>query len=257
MVWSTGDYKSIGRMLSPVSAKLVKLIKIKSSDSVLDVACGFGNTAITARRLGAKVTGLDITPDLLVFAKEEEVIAGYNDIVWKEGNAESLPFDDESFDVVLSTFGHMFAPDQGTTAKEMLRVLKKGGRIGFATWSPELAIGSLFSIVSRYVPTPVSSMTSSPMEWGNPDRVKELLRGVKGILFERDTVNYPLLSPNHYWEEMITKSGPMIHLIEALQKGNEYEKIHSLRREYVQAIEPYFIDNIMRLGYLLTIATKE
>ncbi|WP_458744724.1 class I SAM-dependent methyltransferase [Candidatus Nitrosocosmicus sp. T] len=88
MVWSTGDYKSIGRMLSPVSAKLVRLIKIKSSDSVLDVACRFGNTAITARRLGAKVTGLDITPDLLVFAKEEEVIAGYNDIVWKEGNAE-------------------------------------------------------------------------------------------------------------------------------------------------------------------------
>lgn len=153
-LWALGDYRSIGRAISPVSAKIVRLANVTTDHSVLDVACGFGNTAITARRLGAKVTGIDITPKLLAFAREEESIAGFGDIVWKEGNAESLPFEDESFDVVLSTFGHMFALNQESTAKEMLRVLKKGGQIGFATWPPELAIGSLFSVVSKFAPNP-------------------------------------------------------------------------------------------------------
>lgn len=151
-VWALGDYRSIGKIVSPVSAKLVRLANIKSADSVLDIACRFGHTAITARILGASVMGLDITPEILGFAKEEETIAEVSKIVWKEGNAENLPFEDESFDAVLSTFGHMFAPNQENTAKEMLRVLKKGGRIGFTVWPPELAIGRLFSIVSKFAP---------------------------------------------------------------------------------------------------------
>ncbi|MGD9673742.1 MAG: class I SAM-dependent methyltransferase [Candidatus Nitrosocosmicus sp.] len=251
--WALGDYRSIGRVISPVSAKLVSLVKVNPTDSILDVACGFGNTAITARRLGSKVTGLDITPELLVFAKEEESIAGFNDIVWKEGNAENLPFGDESFDIVLSTFGHIFAPNQEGTAKEMLRVLKKGGRIGFAAWPPELAIGRIFSVVSKYAPmTP----TSSPFEWGNPDRVKELLSGVKELSFERDTINYPILSPNHYWHEMITKSGSMIQLIQSFKRENNDEKIEILRKEYLNTVEPYIVDNVVRLGYLLVVAAK-
>lgn len=252
-IWALGDYRSIGRVISPVSAKLVRLVKINSEDSVLDIACGFGNTAITARRLGAKVTGLDVTPELLALAKEEEVIAGVDNIEWKEGNAEKLPFEDESFDVVLSTFGHMFAPDQESTAKEMLRVLKTGGRIGFATWPPELAIGRIFSVVSKYAPiTP----TTSPIQWGNPDRIKELLEGIKELYFDRDTINYPILSPNHYWNEMVTKSGSMIQLIQSLKRDNNSEKIESLRKEYLKTVEPYISDNVVRLGYLLTIGTK-
>ncbi|HET6590262.1 MAG TPA: class I SAM-dependent methyltransferase [Candidatus Nitrosocosmicus sp.] len=253
-VWALGDYKSLGRVVPPVSAKLLRLVKVKPTDSVLDVACGFGNTAITARRIGAKVTGIDITPELLSLAKEEESIAGFNDIVWDEGNAENLPFEDEIFDVVLSTFGHMFAPNQESTVKEMLRVLKKGGRIGFTTWSPDLAMGRMFSVVSKYAPT---TPTSSPVEWGNPDRVKELLTGVKELYFERDTMNFPILSPNHYWYEMSTKSGSMVQLIESFRKSDNNEKIESLRKEYLTAIEPYIVDNAVRLGYLITIATKE
>lgn len=254
-VWALGDYKSLGRVVPPVSAKLTRLVKVNSTDSVLDVACGFGNTAITARRIGAKVTGIDITPELLSLAKEEETIAGFNDIVWEEGNTENLPFADESFDVVLSTFGHMFAPNQESTAKEMIRVLKKGGRIGFTTWSPDLAMGRMFSVVSKYAPT--TTPTSSPVEWGNPDRVKELLTGVKELYFERDTMNFPILSPNHYWREMSTKSGSMVQLIESFRKSDNNEKIESLRKEYLTAIEPYIVDNAVRLGYLITIATKE
>lgn len=253
-VWALGDYRSLGRVVPPVSAKLLRLVNVNSTDSVLDVACGYGNTAITARRLGAKVTGIDITPELLSLAKEEESIAGFNDIVWKKGNAENLPFEDETFDVVLSTFGHMFAPDHESTAKEMLRVLRKGGRIGFTTWSSDLAMGRMFSVVSKYAPT---TPTSSPIEWGNPDRVKDLLTGVKELYFERDTINFPTLSPNHYWKDMSTKSGSMVLLIESLLKSYNNEKLESLRKEYLKAIEPYIVDNAVRLGYLITVATKE
>lgn len=254
--WALGDYRSLGRIISPVSAQLVKLAHITPQDSVLDIACGFGNTAITARRIGAKVTGLDITPELLALAKEEEKVAQVDDIDWREGNAENLPFEDESFDVVVSSFGHIFASDQESTAKEMIRVLKKGGRFGFATWPPELAIGKLFNLVSTYSPAPTGSSNSSPLEWGNPERVLELLNGIKETFFERDTIYFPILSPNHYWQEITTKSGSMIQLLQSLKKQNKDEKIESLRKDYVKALEPYVDGNVLRLGYLLTIGKK-
>jgi SAM-dependent methyltransferase len=259
--WALGDYRSIGKAISPVSAKLVRLVNVKPVDSVLDVACGFGNTTITARRAGAKVTGIDITPELLAQAKEEESIAKVSGIDWREGNAESLPFEDESFDIVLSTFGHMFALNQKATACEMQRVLKKGGRIGFTTWSPELAWGRMYDTISKYVPTVQNnqSMTPplpSPMQWGIPDKIQELLCDVKNIFFERDTVEYAILSPNHYWQEMATKSGSLVQLIQALEEENKMEKIELIRQDYLKTIEPYIHDNIVRLGYLLTIATK-
>lgn len=258
--WTLGDYRSIGRVISPVSAKLVRLVDVKPVDSVLDIACGFGNTAITARRVGAKVTGIDITPELLAQAKEEESIAQVSGIDWREGNAESLPFEDESFDIVFSTFGHMFALNQKATANEMQRVLRKGGRIGIATWPPELAVGRMYAMISKYAPTVQNNQSLplplSPMQWGVPSKVQELLEDVKEIFFERDTIEYPILSPNHYWQEMITKSGSMIQLIRALEKENKLEKIESIRQDYLKTLKPYIHGNIVRLGYLLTIATK-
>src|SRR5215210_9073023 len=119
----------------------------------MDLACGYGNTAITARLRGAIVTGIDITPKLLTLAKEEEKIAGISGINWKEGDAENLPFKDESFDVVLSTFGHIFAPNQELAGKEMVRVLKKGGHLGFTSWPPELSVRNypkLFPNIIRF-----------------------------------------------------------------------------------------------------------
>jgi ubiquinone/menaquinone biosynthesis C-methylase UbiE len=153
-IWSLGDWRSRGQFIPPVSASLTRLANLQASDSVLDVACGFGNTAITARMLGAKVTGIDITPKLLTLAKEEEKIAGISGIEWKEGDAENLPYEDESFDVVLSTFGHIFVPNQELAGKEMIRVLKKSGRLGFTSWPPELAVGKLSEVVSKYNPLP-------------------------------------------------------------------------------------------------------
>ena len=257
-IWSLGDYRSRGQFFPPVSAYLAKLVKLQPSDSVLDVACGYGNTAITARMIGAKVTGIDITPKLLALAKEEEKIAGLSDINWKEGDAEDLPFEGEPFDVVLSTFGHIFAPNQGLAGKELIRVLKKGGRLGFTSWPPELAVGKLSEVVSKYSPfSPLETPEAfSPYNWGNPDKIKQLLPGIKDIFFERGTINIPILSPNHYWQDTITKAGYIIQIVEALKKQNDEAKIELFRKEYVKTLEQYVSDNILRLGYLITIAKK-
>lgn len=254
-IWSLGDWRSRGQFVPPVSAYLTRLVKLQAEDSVLDVACGYGNTAITARMLGAKVTGIDITPKHLALAKEEEKVAGINGINWKEGDAEDLPFEDESFNVVLSTFGHIFAPNQELAGKEIIRVLKKGGRLGFTSWPPELAVGKLSEVVSKYNPLPHND-AFSPYNWGIPDKVKQLLPGIKDIFFERDTINIPVLSSNHYWQDTISKAGFMIQVMDALKKQQDYEKIEIFRKDYIKTLEQYISDNMLRMGYLITVAKK-
>lgn len=254
-IWSLGDYRSRGQFFPPVSARLTKLVKLQVSDSVLDVGCGYGNTAITARLMGARVTGIDITPKLLALAKEEEKISGISGIDWKEGDAEDLPFEDESFDTVLSTFGHIFAANQELAGKEMVRVLKTGGRIGLASWPRELAVGKLSEVVSKYNPI-LPSDTFSPYNWGIPDKVKQLLPGITEIYFERGTLKIPILSSNHYWFDTITKGGFMIQVIEALKKENGEGKIESFKKEYVNTLKRYITDNVLRMGYLIAIGIK-
>jgi SAM-dependent methyltransferase len=227
---------------------------------VLDVACGTGNTAITARRIGgAKVTGVDFTPELLSQAQAEGSLAEADDIEWKEGNAENLPFGDESFDVVLSSFGHMFAQNPEVAIREMLRVLKRGGgRVAFATWPSELVNGKLAGVIARHIPPPSPSPNSpppSPMQWGNPDIVQKRLGPyVKDIHFERGVVSIPVLSPNHYWRMVSTKSGPMMQAIQTLK---DHQKVESLKKDVLQAIEPYTNENLLRLDYLVTVAIKD
>ena len=253
--WSLGDFRSRGQFFPPVSARLTGLVDLRADESVLDVACGYGNTSITARLMGAKVTAIDITPKLLALAKEEEKMSCINGIDWKEGDAENLPFEDESFDVVLSTFGHIFAADQELAGKEIVRVLKKGGRLGFTSWPPELAVGQLSEVVSKYNPFPPSN-AFSPYNWGVIDKVKQLLPGIKDIFFERDTINIPVLSPSHYWLETTTKAGLMIQVMAALEKQNNKNKIRSFRDDYIKVLKHYIFYNELRLGYLITIARK-
>ena len=255
-IWGSGEYRSLGQYFPPVSARLIKYVKLQTDDSVLDLACGYGNTAITARAIGAKVTGVDITPKLLALAKEEEKISSISGIDWKEGDVEDLPFEDESFDVILSTFGHIFAPNQELAGKEMVRVLKKGGRLGFTSWPPELAVGKLSDVVSKYNPFPLSE-AFSPYNWGVTDKIKQLLPDIKEIFFERDTINIPILSPHHYWHDTTTKAGFMIQVIEALKKQNEKDKIESFKKDYIEILEHYICNNELRLGYLITVATKQ
>src|SRR5215471_294478 len=129
---------------TPIAGQLVKFAGIRSDENVLDVGTGTGVVAITAARSGARVTGLDLTPALLEQARENSRIARMENIVWTEGDAEDLPYSDASFDVVLSQFGHIFAPRPEVAVSEIRRVLKPDGRFAFATWPPEHFVGRVF-----------------------------------------------------------------------------------------------------------------
>jgi ubiquinone/menaquinone biosynthesis C-methylase UbiE len=227
-VWSLGSYSEFAIFILPVSAHLVKISNISSDDHVLDIACGTGNTAITARRMvpNIKVTGIDFTPCLLAQAKEHAILAEVDDdIEWRKENVESLPFDDEIFDIVLSSFGHMYAPHPQIAIKEMIRVTKPGGCIAFSTWPFELVNGKLFEAMAKHLPANMNSIYSpsnqleqqqpppSPIQWGNPETVQRLLNGggssrnaIEDVHFERGVVKIPVLSPNHYWSRISTRS---------------------------------------------------
>jgi SAM-dependent methyltransferase len=236
------------------AAGLVKFAGVQSGQRVLDVACGTGVVAITAARLGASVTGLDLTPELLERARANSQIAGV-DVDWQEGDAEKLPFADAKFDVVLSQYGHMFAPRPAVALGEMLRVLKPGGTIAFSTWPPELFTGRMFRLVSSYMPPPPPGVSPSP-QWGDPEIVRERLgSAVRDIAFERATMNAPALSPQHYRAVTERTAGPLVKLVEVLS-ANDPSRLADLRREYDALATEYFHDNTMQQDYLMTRATK-
>lgn len=238
---------------TPPAAHLVRFAGVRPGQTVLDVGTGTGVVAITARRVGASVTGLDLTPELLARARESAVLANVNNIVWREGDAESLPFADASFDIVLSQFGHMFAPRPEIATREMLRVLKRGGRLAFATWPPEHFLGKLFSLAGKYVPSP-PGVAPTP-EWGDLAVVRERLgSGVRDVFFERGVMMFPALSPQHYRATIEKTSGPVIKLVQRLQ--DDRAKLDAFREELEALVEEYLADNVVRHDYLLTRAIK-
>src|SRR5437879_6474068 len=187
---------------TPTAARLVKFADVQSGQRVLDVACGTGVVAITVARIGANVTGLDLTPELLECARENSGVAEV-DVDWREGDVEALPFQDGAFDVVLSQFGHMFAPRPDVAIREMVRVLKPSGTIAFSTWPPELLIGRSFTLVGSYMPPPPPGV-SPPPQWGDPNIVRERLGcAVIEIVFDRDRLHFP--DPNQALHEGIDR----------------------------------------------------
>ena len=241
-------------LTTPTAARLVKFANVRVGQNVLDVACGTGVVAITAAQLGARVCGIDLTPELLERALENANVANV-EIDFREGDAEALPFADATFDVVFSQFGHMFAPRANVAIAEMLRVLKSGGTIAFATWPPELLIGSSFALVSSYMPPPPAGV-SPPPQWGDVAIVRERLGdAVKDILFDRACMLFPALSVHNYRDHLERTAGPMLKLVEMLS-ASDPERLAQFRREYEALVAPYFDDNLVRQDYLLTRATK-
>jgi ubiquinone/menaquinone biosynthesis C-methylase UbiE len=239
---------------TPTAALLVKFAGVRADQHVLDVGCGTGVVAITATRLGARVSGVDLTPELLARAKENSQIAEV-EIDWREGDVEQLPFDDAGFDVVLSQFGHMFAPRPDVAIAEMLRVLKPGGTIAFATWPPELCIGRGFTLVASYLPAPPTGV-SPPPQWGDPMIVRERLgKAVRNITFHTERMLVAALSLQHYRNHIESAAGPMRKLVESLS-STEPAKLVKFRAEYDAIIRDYFQDNVVRQDYLLTRAIK-
>ena len=193
---------------TPVAAHLVEFAGVKPNETVLDVGTGTGVVAITAARAGASVTGLDLTPALLDVARDNAQVARLAAVQWIEGDAEKLPFPDGQFDVVLSQFGHMFAPRPDVAVAEMRRVLKPGGRLAFATWPPEHFVGRLFAFVGKNSPPPPPG-AAPPPQWGSPVTVAERLGDkFETPFFSRGVMQFPALSLPHFREFMERSGAP-------------------------------------------------
>jgi SAM-dependent methyltransferase len=236
------------------AAHLVRHAGIQAGQRVLDVACGTGVVAVTAARQGARVTALDLTPELLTVARHNAGIASV-DVDWHEGDVEALPFEAASFDVVVSQFGHMFAPRPDVAIGEMLRVLKPGGAIAFSTWPPELCVGRMFALTARYMPAPPPGVAPPPL-WGEPAVIRERLgAAVRDIRFDRATMLVPTLSVRHQRDMIERNSGPVLKLVESLTVADP-GRLAAFRAEAEALTAEYFDGNVLRQGYLMTCAVK-
>jgi ubiquinone/menaquinone biosynthesis C-methylase UbiE len=205
--WASGNYAVIGNSLVIMGELLCEAVDVHSGQKVLDVATGSGNTAISAARRYCDVAGIDYVPELIGQAKER---AGTErlEITFEVGDAEDLPYPDASFDVVLSTLGVMFAPDQEKSAGELLRVCKPGGKIGLANWTPDGFIGNMFRTVGKHFPPPPG--IKPPPLWGTEERLRELLgEGISSLHTTRRSYVFPYLSAEHFIEVFHTYYGPV------------------------------------------------
>jgi len=204
--WASGDYGSIGTRLQIVGELLAEAVDLRSDERVLDVAAGNGNATLAAARRFAHVVSTDYVPDLLEKGAERARANGL-DVQFQVADAEDLPFGDGSFDVVLSTFGVMFTPDHRKAARELKRVVRGGGRIGMANWTPEGFIGDLFRVIAKHVPPPAG--LQSPMQWGTEPRMVELFGPeATDIRCERRLYNFRYRSAAHWVDVFRNLYGP-------------------------------------------------
>ena len=215
--WMAGDFGEIAKSYAIGAEEFVRGLNIQPGTRVLDVACGTGNLALPAARLGATVTGVDIAPNLLEQAREIAKREGLN-IQFDEGDAEKLPYEDGAFDAVITMFGAMFAPRPELTAAELKRVCRPGGVIAMANWTPTGFIGQMFKIVASHVPPPAG--VPSPLLWGSEDTVRErLAEGTSGVETSRRSVRfvYPF-GPAETVEQFRVYYGPTFNAFNALDE---------------------------------------
>lgn len=239
------------------AGELVSFAKISAGESVLDVGCGTGVVAVTAARAGATAKGLDLTPILLERARENARIAGV-EIDFMEGDAESLPYADASFDVVLSQVGHIFAPRPDVATAEMLRVLRPGGRIAFTAWPPEHITGLLFAMMGAAMPAlPDGSPRPAPsVLWGDPTIIRQRLGDtVRDLHFGRGAMIVPALSAKHVQMGVEATFGPLKALLAYLDQSDP-GRAGELRDEMVELIALNVEGNILRQHFLMAAATK-
>ena len=257
-MWASGDYPNmVETFLTPLGPRLAEACRVGPGTRVLDVAAGTGNAAIPAALAGAHVTASDLTPELLEAGRARAAAAGV-ELDWVEADAERLPFDDESFDVVMSSIGVMFAPHHQLAADELVRVCRPGGTIGLLSWTPEGMIGALFRTIGPFAPPPPPGAQSPPL-WGSEAHLRELL----GDRVELDSVSRGVLDvtaferAHDYGEHFKAFYGPTIAAQKNARAGGREE-------EFERALDA-FCDEWNRgtngrarfdMEYLLTVGTR-
>jgi SAM-dependent methyltransferase len=252
-MWASGDFAVIGGTLQIVGELVNEAADVRAIHRVLDVAAGSGNATLAAARRFASVTSTDYVPALLERGRRRADAEGFANITFELADAEALPYADASFDVVLSTFGVMFAPDHQRAAAELLRVCRPGGRIGLASWTPAGFLGHLFRLVARHVP-PTGGQ--SPLLWGTDAHVRDLFPGAAAILHTTRMFAFRYRSAEHWVEVFRTFYGPIHAAFLALdpdgQAALEADLIALLRSQDLGSGDGLLVPG----EYLETVITK-
>jgi SAM-dependent methyltransferase len=253
--WSEGDFAMVAGIVEMVAEELAEALDIVPDERVLDVACGSGNGALAAaRRAWGNTVGVDFVPSLLERGRERAA-AERLDVEFVEGDAVELPFGDAEFDVVMSIFGTMFAPEHEKAAGELLRACKPGGRIGMANWVPDGGVGKMFMTIAKHAPPPPG--VTSPLLWGTEDHLRELFGdGISGLRVERRKSRQAFRSADHFLEFFRTYFGPT---------KVAYERVGSEGEEALTADLRAYLDEYNTAGdralvlepeYLQVVATR-
>ncbi len=226
--WGSGDYSTIGVTLNIVGEQLCEALDVRPGQTVLDVAAGNGNATLAAARRWCDVTSTDYVESLLARGKERADADGLT-VTFREADAENLPFEDGSFDTVMSTFGVMFTPNQMRASSEMARVSKSGGKIGMANWTPDSFIGHLFKTIGKHVPPPAG--VQSPALWGTRERLAEMFAETSSsIEITPRTFNFRYKSTSHFMEIFRNWYGPVHKAFAALETDGQMALERDMRK---------------------------
>jgi ubiquinone/menaquinone biosynthesis C-methylase UbiE len=254
-IWSKGDFAMVANLVYHPAEKLAEALDLVPDERVLDVASGSGNAALAAaRRTWGNVVSSDYVPALLERGRERAA-AERLEIEFVEADAQDLPFADASFDVAISIYGAMFAPDQEKTAAELLRVVKPGGRIGMGNWCPDGAVGTMFQTIAKHAPPPPG--LDSPLLWGTEERLRELFGdGITDLRVERRVSRQPFRSADHYIEFFRQYFGPTQTAYERVGPEGEQALTDDLRAFLESANAAGDRAMVLEADYLEIIATR-
>jgi ubiquinone/menaquinone biosynthesis C-methylase UbiE len=252
--WSSGNYAIVGATLQIVGEELCEALDLKAGSQVLDVAAGNGMATLAAARRWCDVTSTDYVPALLERGRARAEAEGWN-IAFTEADAENLPFERDSFDVVLSTFGVMFTPNQDKAAAELLRVCKPKGQIGLANWTPDGFIGQVFKTLGKYLPPPTGA--KSPAMWGTRTRLTEMFDAdASSVRIESRMFNFRYRSPEHFLDVFRTYYGPVLKAFAALDPAKQEELRNDLHALMVRMNRAGHGSLVISSEYLEVVITK-
>jgi len=255
VAWSSGNYAVVGTTLQIVGEQLCEAMDLRAGSKVLDVAAGNGMISLAAARRWCDVTSTDYVPALLESGRARATANGLS-IRFMEADAESLPFDDASFDAVVSTFGVMFAPNQAQAASEMMRVCKRGGRIGLANWTPDGFIGQVFKTLGKYLPPPAGA--KSPALWGTRAALNEMFGSqASSIKAEPRFFNFRYKSAEHFLDVFKTYYGPVLKAFAALDAAAQQDLHNDLYALIVRMNKSGDATMVVPSEYLEVVITRK